>query len=166
MRDESDYLKENMALIQSIKHMPSLKNFEEKDIHELLRLSNVIQYKSGELILEEGSRDKLLYFLVSGKVRITKHGEDLAVIRRSGDVFGEMGIIDGSARSASVYALEKTVCLLIDVSRIETLAGNDKISICYILYRVFCDFLANRLRQTSSELINAKEEIERLKNRQ
>jgi len=161
--DESDYVKKNIELIQNIKQMPSLELFEDKDINVLLRLSEAIKYKPGEMILEEGGQDKLLYFLVSGRVNIIKNGEDLAVLQRNGDIFGEMGIIDGSARSASAYALDETICLTIDISNIDRFSGNDRITICYILYRVFSEFLANRLRHTSEELIDVKEEIERLR---
>jgi len=74
-----------------------------------------------------------------------------------------MGIIDGSIRSASAYALDKTICLAIDIAPIDKFSGNDKITICYILYKIFSEFLANRLRQTNEELINAKEKIEHLR---
>ena len=77
-----------------------------------------------------------------------------------------MGVIDGSARSASVYAIDETVCLAIDASYIDRLSGNGKLAFCYILFRVFAECLANRLRLTDEELIKAKEEITRLRNGQ
>ena len=104
-----------------------------------------------------------IYFLVSGKIRVVKHDEELSVLRRTGEVFGEMGIIDGSPRSASVYAVDETVCLATDASYVDRLSGHDKIAFSYILYRIFSEILANRLRLTSEELIKVKEENERLK---
>lgn len=160
---ESDYLKDNNTLTQKLRQIPTLELFDEKDLQGALHLSKIRKYKRGELILEEASYDNWIYFLVSGKVRIVKHGEELSVLRRKGDIFGEMGIIDGSARSASVYAIDETVCLATDASYVDRLSGNDKVAFCYILFRVFSEFLANRLRLTDEELIKAKEEIARLR---
>jgi CRP-like cAMP-binding protein len=160
---ESDYLKDNSGLIQKLKQIPTLEPFDDKDLQGALQLSKIRKYEPGELILEEGSYDNWIYFLVSGKVRIAKHGKELSVLRRKGDVFGEMGVIDGSARSASAYAIDETVCLVIDASYIDRLSGNDRLAFCYILYRVFSECLANRLRLTNEELIKAKQEIARLR---
>jgi len=159
---ESEYLKDNITFLQKLGQMPTLDAFPEEDLKGILQLSKIRKYKPGELILEEGYYDCWIYFLVSGKVRVVKHGEDLSVLRRTGDVFGEMGIIDGSPRSASVYAVDETVCLATDASYIDRLTGNDKVTFCYVLYRIFCEILANRLRLTSEELIKVKGENKRL----
>ena len=121
------------------------------------------KYEPGELILEEGQYDNWVYFLVSGKVRIAKQGKDLSVLNRKGDIFGEMGVIDGSARSASVYAVDETVCLATDASYVDRLSGNDRVTFCCILYQVFAEILASRLRLTSEELVRARKEIAALK---
>jgi CRP-like cAMP-binding protein len=161
---ESEYLKDNASIIQKLRQMPTLEPFDEKDLHGALQLSKIRKYEPGELIMEEGSYDCWIYFLISGKVRIVKQGKELSILRRKGDVFGEMGVIDGSARSASVYAVDETVCLATDASYLDRLSGNDKLAFGYILFRVFAEVLASRLRFTNQELIEAKEEIARLRN--
>lgn len=99
---ESDYLKDNSEIIEKLRKIPAPQSFEEKEFNGLLRLSKIKKYESGELIIKEDTYDDRIFFIVSGKVRVTKHGKELTVLRRRGDLFGEMGIIDGSARSASV----------------------------------------------------------------
>lgn len=160
---ESDYLKDNMKYIQRLGHMPTIEFFSEKDIKGILELSKIRKYEPGEQILGEGMFDSWIYFLISGEVRVAKNDKDLSILNRTGDVFGEMGIIDGSPRSASVYAVDETVCLATDASYVDRLSGSDKIAFSYILYRIFSEMLANRLRLTSEALIQAREEVERLK---
>lgn len=160
---ESDYLKESESLVEKLMKMPSLKDFDEKDLKGALSLSKIRKYKPGELILEEGAYDNWIYFIISGKVKIVKGDKELSVLNRIGDIFGEMGVIDGSARSASVYAVDETVCLATDASYVDRLSGNDKIAYCSILYQIFAEMLANRLRSTSKELIKAREQIAMLK---
>ena len=67
-------------------------------------------YESGELIIKEGSYDNWLYFLISGSVKVVNQGVDIAVMENLGDIFGEMGIVSETARSASVFAMEEAVC--------------------------------------------------------
>ena len=116
-----------------------------------------------EVILAEGYYDNWIYVLVSGTVKIVKQSEMLSVLRRTGDIFGEMGVIDGAPRSASVYAIDDTVCIATDASYIDRLSGNDRVAFCYVLYRMFCEILVHRLRLTNDELIKVKEENKRLK---
>ncbi len=160
---ESQYLKDNINYVKQLGAMPNLAVFSEKDLKGLLELSKIRKYEPGELILESGVYDCWIYFLLSGKIRVVKNDEELSVLKRTGDVFGEMGIIDGSPRSASVYAIDETVCLATDASYIDRLSGNDKNAFASILYRIFSQILANRLRLTSEQLIAIKDENERLK---
>jgi len=160
---ESDYLKGNISFLEKLREIPTLSTFSEDELKGLLELSRIRKYEPGELILEEGFFDAWIYFLVSGKVKIVKHGEDVSILKRVGDIFGEMSIIDGSPRSASVYAADKTVCLATDASYIDRLSDNDRVAFCYILYRIFSEILADRLRLTTDELIKEKEENKKLR---
>jgi len=160
---ESDYLKDNILFIDKLRKIHTLESFSNEDLKDLLELSKIRKYDPGEVILEENNLDSWIYFLVSGKIRVVKHGETLRILKRTGDVFGEMGIIDSSPRSASVYAIDETVCLATDASLIDQLSGKDKATFTSILFRTFSEILANRLRLTSEELIKIKEENERLK---
>lgn len=162
MVDEA-FLKDNQKIIQKLQQIPVLRSLESEHLRTLLELSEIREFSPGEQILEEGRFDKWIFYLISGKAKIVKDGKELAVIRRTGDVFGEMGVIDGSARSASVFAVDKTVCLCTDMSRIETLYGDSKFAFRYTVFRGFSQILANRLRMTTEELMRCREELARLK---
>ena len=154
---ETEYLEDSKAYIDKLRNIPTLSPFTKKNLEGLIRLSKIRKYQPEEVILEEGGFDKWIYFLISGKVQVIKAGKTISTLLRTGDIFGEMGIIDGSARSATIQALDETVCLATDASNIDELSGNDQLAFGYILYRVFSEILANRLRVTSEELVKAKE---------
>ncbi len=162
MIDDS-YLKDNEAIIKKLQQIPVLRLLEKEHLQTLLELSEIREFNPGEQILEEGHYDKWIFYLIAGKAKIVKDDKELAIIRRTGDVFGEMGVIDGSARSASVFAVEKTVCLCTDMSQIETLYGDSKFVFRYTVFRGFAQILANRLRMTTGELLHLREELARLK---
>ena len=160
---ESDYLENNEEIIRKMRNMPELDIFSEKDLEGLMKLSKIRQYNPGEIILEEGGYDCWIYYLISGKVRVMKDGEEIRVLQRTGDIFGEMGVIDGAARSATVIAVKKTSCLATDTSYIDRLTGDNKIAFGYMLYKLFSEILANRLRLTTEELIKTRERLTLIK---
>jgi CRP-like cAMP-binding protein len=160
---ESKYLKENLENIQKLMTIPALKNFETRSLGKLLRLSKVRQYEDGERIILEGDLDPWLYFLLSGKIRISKENLDIGTIDRQGEIFGEMRIIDSLSRSASVYAVGQTICLAVDTSAKDRLSTEDSIDerldFLLLLYRIFAEYMSIRLRLTNDELIKAKKRV-------
>ena len=163
---ESKYLKENIENIQKLLAIPALKNFETNSLGRLLRLSKIRQYEHGEMIIREGDLDPWLYFLLSGKIRISKAGHDIGTIDRKGEIFGEMRIIDSLSRSASVFAVGKTICLAVDTAAKERLSAegsrDEKLDFLLLLYRIFAEYMSIRLRLTNDELIKAKKRGDQL----
>ena len=157
---ESKYLKENIENIQRLMSIQALKHFETRNLGKLLRLSKIRQYEDGEQIIQEGDMDPWLYFLLSGSISISKGGEEIGVINKKGEIFGEMRIIDDQSRSASAYAVGQTVCLAVDTSAGNRLTTSDekeaRLDFLLLLYRIFAEYITARLRLTNEELVKAK----------
>ena len=118
---ESEYLDGSTKLINKLKGIPTLSAFTNEDLQVLIRFSKLRTYESGELIIKEGSYDRWLYFIISGSVKVVNQGVDIAVMENLGDIFGEMGIVSETSRSASVFAMEEAVCLAANASDVENL---------------------------------------------
>lgn len=159
---DSEYLEGNGEIISKLRQIPVLRSLDERELQDLLAFSELREYKSGKTILQEGTADSTVYYLVSGQVKIMKKGKELLALRRTGDVFGEIGVIAGSSRSASVVAKTDSVCLAADSSKLDSLTEKDRMMFRYMLYWAFAEILANRLKFTTEELTEARDEIERL----
>ncbi len=153
---ESNYIRENRQIIEKLRNLPVLKNFSYEDLKGFLKLSKLKEYEAGESIIVEGQFDNWLFFLLSGKVKVVKGGVDVCTMEKVGDVFGEMAIIRGEKRSASVIALNNVVCLAVDASYIDELSGDDKMKFTNIVYRIFASLLGYRLNLTTAELIGRR----------
>jgi CRP-like cAMP-binding protein len=156
---ESGYLKQNPEMLRTLKKIPTFAPFDDTELQRLLSMSKVRKYRKGEMIVQEGVFESWLYFIMSGRVRIEKGGRELLVLGAKGDVFGEMAFIDGSARSASVFALEDTICMATDTFYAKELTGQDKIAFNYVIYRLVAEILAVRLRATSDELVRGRSKV-------
>lgn len=60
-------------------------------------------FAAGETLAEEGEVGRTFIVIEKGEVTVTVHGEEVARLG-PGDSFGEMALIDKSARSATVKA--------------------------------------------------------------
>jgi len=80
--------------------------FAEADESFLQRLAGEFMertYAAGETIAEEGEAGRTFIVIERGEVTVTVHGEEVGRLG-PGDSFGEMALIDKSARSATVKA--------------------------------------------------------------
>jgi len=90
------------------------------------------------LIVAEGKYDNWVYWLINGQIDVMKNEIKVATFRRIGDMFGEMGIVDGDAISASVLASSAVVRLAIDMSILDHPELEQKIS-----KEAFCNDVAH-----------------------
>lgn len=156
---ETSFLEKNVAMLENLRNIDVLEPFEDQELYKLLEMSKVRKYRAGEVIVQEGRSDTWLYFLMLGRVRISKKDKEIVTLSQKGEIFGEMGSMDSSRRSASVHAVTDTVCLATDMFYIEKLTGNEKIAFGYVLYRLLAEILARRLRETTAELIQSKSKL-------
>ena len=156
---ETTFLEKNESMLDNLRNIDVLEPFEDQELYQLLEMSKIRKYRAGELIVQEGRSDTWLYFLMLGRVRISKKDKEVVVLTQKGEIFGEMGALDSSRRSASAHAVTDTVCLATDMFYIEKLSGKDKVAFGYVLYRLLAEILSRRLRQTTEALIQAKSKL-------
>jgi CRP/FNR family transcriptional regulator, cyclic AMP receptor protein len=98
-----------------LKRIPLFADLSETDLQALARELSRVQFKKGAAIFFEGDPGQTLYIVESGHVRIYLHcedGQETSVnVCTSGDIFGELAVIDGLPRSASALAQEDSVVL-------------------------------------------------------
>jgi CRP/FNR family transcriptional regulator, cyclic AMP receptor protein len=155
---ESPFLINNSGMLEKIKTIEALSRFEDKELLELLGLSKMRHYQAGEVVFHEDTYDLWIYFLLSGQLRLTRQGRQIRDLRRRGDIFGEMSVIDGSPRSATVTTLKETDLLAVDASLLDRLDPKTHTTFHYVLYRVFSELLAERLRETTADLVHIKKQ--------
>jgi len=160
---DDTFLRDNNKTISHLRSIPSFEFFTEEDLKRLLEVSEIRTFQENDCIIKENDVDKRVYYLISGKVKVMKNGRELIILRRTGDVFGEIGVIAGVARSASVYAMTNTTCLILDISGIDRFDESKRLNFKYLIFRSFAEIMANRLKKTTEELIRVREELEKLK---
>lgn len=98
--------------------VPIFVALSPSQLSTLARMVGHRMFPRGMEIIREGDTDAALYIILHGQVEVTKKGSseqpDLQLATMGpGDFFGEMALLDGAPRSATVTALSTTECLLL-----------------------------------------------------
>ncbi len=100
-----------------LKNIPIFSDLEENSLNQILGLGSLKMYAKDEIILNEDEAGTALFVIVKGKVKISRSSKDgkevILTIMNESDFFGEMAILDGFSRSATVTALEESKLFII-----------------------------------------------------
>lgn len=91
--------------------LPELEDASAKEVALLAKLFDEVEYPQGSVLMREGEVGQQAFVIVEGSVSVTLRGKTLANLG-PGQVVGEMALMDGEPRSATVTALEhvRTLC--------------------------------------------------------
>lgn len=139
---------ENLSLLERV---PLFAELSPTELERIAAVAVPRSYPGGVRVFHEGDTSDACYIVRSGSLRVTREHSDGRAIALatlgSGDIFGELAMLDGGARSASVETLSEAELLALpaaDVRRL--LAGNSEISVKLIVA------LVRRLRETNERV--------------
>jgi len=96
-------------------HVALFKELPEPGLQMLAERGRPKHFATGEVIMRQGDVSDALHVITRGRVRVERDqpGDTPLVLAElgAGDVIGEMGLLDGGPRSATVTALEDTETL-------------------------------------------------------
>ena len=100
-----------------LRNVPLFSGLEEQELERLSRVAVRRRAGRGDQVVRSGESADALLILLTGRAKVTNFDEEgreiIVAWLGPGEFFGEMGLIDGSARSASVVAVENCELLAI-----------------------------------------------------
>ncbi|MFQ5673023.1 MAG: Crp/Fnr family transcriptional regulator [Nitrospinales bacterium] len=134
-----------------LKQVSIFSSLEDKHLEEISTISQKKSFKKHEVIFTQGDPGDTLFVLISGAAKISLIGADgketTLSILYANDFFGEMSLLDGHYRSATVTALEPVKAL--------TISRNDFIRLIKKYPTIILEItisLCRRLRKTSEQV--------------
>ena len=93
-----------------LRNVPLFSGLDESELERLSRVAGRRRVGRGEQVVRAGEGADMLLILLAGRAKVTNFDEEgrevILAWLGPGECFGEMGLIDGSPRSASVIAVE------------------------------------------------------------
>ncbi|NOZ61557.1 MAG: Crp/Fnr family transcriptional regulator [Calditrichaeota bacterium] len=103
--------------IELLKKVPIFSNLSDEELQKIRKLCVTQHYEKDRLILIEEESGKTLFLIQKGRVKVSRMSDDgrevILSILGAGGFFGELSLIDGKSRSASVTAIEDSEVLLL-----------------------------------------------------
>jgi CRP/FNR family cyclic AMP-dependent transcriptional regulator len=127
----------------------------EHDLGKMLEIVSERSYRKGEVIFHIDDLGSTLFILKSGSVKIFLRDiagrEDILKVLYPGEVFGEMSLLDGQHRSATVAALERSTAIVIPRERfIDLIVEHPQIALNLLAH------LSRRLRKTDEKIASLR----------
>ena len=130
---------------------PLLARIDESDLKALVRHAEQRALSSGQLLFQRGDPGDGVFAVVSGHVKIYLEGTDgnevVVAIRSTGDVLGELSLLDHHKRSASAAAMDKVQVLRISTEHFREWLMHHPDAAVALLRE-----LAQRVRETTDQV--------------
>ena len=108
-----------MENIEFLKNVPIFSELNDDTLIKLSQLGTLKSFEKDSIILSEQDAGSALFVMVTGKVKVArvsnddKNKEVILTLLNPSDFFGEMALLDGLARSATVTSIEDSQVFII-----------------------------------------------------
>jgi CRP-like cAMP-binding protein len=96
--------------LAALERVPLLAGLKPRDLKRLAADMSRRSFKAGESAVVEGKSGVGFFLILEGTAAVSVGGEEVERLG-PGDHFGEMALIDGGTRSATVTAVDELDCL-------------------------------------------------------
>jgi CRP/FNR family transcriptional regulator/CRP/FNR family cyclic AMP-dependent transcriptional regulator len=132
--------------VDILRGIPLFSRLSQRQLSAIARYADVAARREGAVLAKQGAQGLEAIIIVDGRARVEADGKAIAELG-PGDVVGEMSVIDGKPRSATVIAQTPVTLLVLHrqdfVSLLETVPG---------LQRKLLVTLCERVRQADRAL--------------
>jgi len=101
---------------------PLFDGMSNYQMRKAILISELNEFEAGELLVEQGTIGRSMYLIMSGEVDIIRRSESTAksvAVLGAGQVFGEIGYIQETQRTADVRALTRVEALRFDYMKLK-----------------------------------------------
>jgi CRP/FNR family transcriptional regulator, cyclic AMP receptor protein len=135
--------------------LPLFAGVPPADVERLVASSRRRRYPRGQVVFSAGDPSDTLLVTLSGRMKVTvcsaDGGELILAVVEPGGVIGELGVIDGGARSADAVTLDATEVLLVPSTVLTDLQRRFPAVTSNLLAAVAASF--RRLTEATADLV-------------
>jgi len=120
-------------VVEVLGRVPLFQGLPRSDLERIAQLVTPREVNAGEFLFREGDAGDKFYIVFDGAMEILKErplgDHERLAVKRGGEAFGEMSLLNDAPRSASVRAVEHTQLLAVTRSDFDDLLGGESIAI-------------------------------------
>jgi CRP/FNR family cyclic AMP-dependent transcriptional regulator len=90
-------------MVDALREVPLFADLSTRDLKRLTGSMSEMSYATGDTVVSQGKGGVGFFVILDGRAKVSQDGEERATLG-PGDYFGEMALIDGDDRTATVTA--------------------------------------------------------------
>lgn len=134
--------------LDALAAVPLFKGLNQRQLGEIEKLAEDVKVEPGKVLVREGQLGHEFFLVVDGRVRVEQEGNVIGHLG-AGEYFGEMALLEGHTRTASVVAESDTSLLIIHSTAFDTLLDTVP-----GLQKAMLRTLARRVREREQALLH------------
>ena len=142
-----------------VAQVPFFDELEKGTVDAILNHTTILECDAGDTVIQQGEDDRCLVFLVRGSTDIVKDGKVINTACDTGELLGELSILNGEPHSASVVATSEVFCLKTRPAFIGSLSRHERATYESAFYKYIANLLARRLIVSSERLASAEQRL-------
>jgi CRP/FNR family transcriptional regulator, cyclic AMP receptor protein len=95
---------------QAVARAPLFASLSKRDLRSLAEVTSVERFQAGSTVVKEGAPGTAFFVILEGRAKVVIGSRTVTGLG-SGDFFGEISVLDGDPRTASVVADSSLLCL-------------------------------------------------------
>lgn len=106
----------------TLTNSPLFRGMSNYQIRKTILISELCKFQDGERLIEQGTRGRSMYLVIRGQLEVVRRDDGRSrrqALLGPGDVFGEIGFVNSTYRTADVRALGDVSTLRFDYDRLE-----------------------------------------------
>jgi CRP/FNR family cyclic AMP-dependent transcriptional regulator len=111
-------------VIQHFRNVPLFAGVSERGLRALVAAADEITEPAGKVLVREGEHSRDLFVLTAGSVTVTRKGRRLNTLRE-GDFFGEIALLSGGPRTATVTAETDVSVMILSPGQFTVVLDNE-----------------------------------------
>ena len=117
------------SAIELLRSVPLFADLEEGELERFSQVAVPRSFPAGTRVFQEGDSSDACYIVREGSFRVTREHSDGRAITLatfgSGEIFGELAMLDGDRRSASAESITDGTLLALPASDVRSLLGRN-----------------------------------------
>jgi CRP/FNR family cyclic AMP-dependent transcriptional regulator len=123
----------------------------DADVEWLAQAGERVHVDPGTVLVPLDARVDFLYFVLDGRLVVHTRSRDIINTLESGEIIGEMSLVDPAPTTVSVEVASDATLLRIPDAVVRDKLASD-LGFASRFYRALCVFLAHRMRQTTQRM--------------